>query len=86
MNTKATVPAQRARVTHVAHLRRAERRGDALRRIIPDAGVTGNGNVLYRGRVIGAFTILGEALVDRKGRTAPANDSDAVRAWFRRAA
>ena len=73
-------------VSYVAYLRRAERRGDALCKISPDAGVTGSGSVLYKGRVIGTFTMLGEALVDRKGRTAPADDAAAVRAWFRRAA
>ena len=73
-------------VSYVAHLRHAERRGDALRKIIPDAGATGSGSVLYKGRVIGTFTMLGEALVDRKGNTAPASDPAAVRAWFRRAA
>lgn len=73
-------------VSYVAYLRRAERRGDALRQIIPDAGVTGNGSVLFKGRVVGTFTMLGEALVDRRGNTAPASDPAAVRAWFRRAA
>jgi len=72
-------------VSYIAYLRRAERRGDALRKIIPDAGVTGSGSVLYRGKVIGGFTMLGEALVDRKGNTAKADDPAAVRAWFRRA-
>ena len=37
MNTKATIPTQRARVTYVARLRRAERRGDYLRSIVPGA-------------------------------------------------
>lgn len=83
MNTKATVPTQRA---HVAHLRRAERRGDYLRSIVPEAGVTGNGNVLYRGRVIGAFTILGDGITDRRGHSAPIGDRDAIADFFRRAA
>ena len=86
MNTKATVPTQRARVTYVAHLRRAEQRGDYLRSIIPEAGVTGNGNVLYRGRVIGAFTILGDGITDRRGHSAPIEDRDAIARFFERAA
>lgn len=86
MNTKATVPTQRARVTYVAHLRRAERRGDYLRSIVSEAGVTGNGNVLYRGRVIGAFTILGDGVFDRRGHSAPIGDRDAIADFFRRAA
>lgn len=73
-------------VSYIAWLDRARRRGDALRSIIPDAGVTGTGGVLYRGRVIGTFTMLGEVLVDRRGNTAKADDPDAVRAWFRTAA
>ena len=86
MNTRATIPVQRARVTYVAHLRRAERRGDYLRSIVgADAGVTGNGNVLYRGRVIGAFTILGDGITDRRGHSAPIEDRDAIRAFFERA-
>ena len=86
MNFKATVPTQRARVTYVAHLRRAERRGDYLRSIVPGAGVTGNGNVLYHGRVVGAFTILGDGITDRRGHSAPIGDRDALRAFFERAA
>lgn len=86
MNTEAAVPTQRARVTYVAHLRRAERRGDYLRSIVPEAGVTGNGNVLYRGRVIGAFTILGDGIFDRHGHSAPIEDRDAIADFFRRAA
>lgn len=86
MNTKAAIPVQRARVTYVAHLRRAERRGDYLRSIVPEAGVTGNGNVLYRGRVIGAFTILGDGIFDRHGHSAPIGDRDAIADFFRRAA
>lgn len=87
MNTEATIPTQRARVTYVAHLRRAERRGDYLRSIVgADAGVTGNGNVLYRGRVIGAFTILGDGIFDRHGHSAPIGDRDAVVGFFKRAA
>lgn len=73
-------------VSYIAWLDRARRRGDALRKIIPDAGVTGTGSVLFKGRVVGNFTMLGEALVDRRGNTAPADDAAAVRAWFRRAA
>jgi hypothetical protein len=73
-------------VSYIAWLDRARRRGDALRQIIPDAGVTGNGSVLFKGRVIGTFTMLGEDLVDRKGNAAPVSDPAAVRAWFRRAA
>lgn len=87
MNTKATVPTQRGHVTYVAHLRRAERRGDYLRSIVgADAGVTGNGNVLHRGRVIGAFTILGDSITDRRGHSAPIGDRDAIADFFRRAA
>ena len=86
MNTKATVPAQRARVTYVAHLRRAAQRGDYLRSIVPEAGATGNGNVLYRGRVIGAFTILGDGVFDRHGHSAPIEDRDAIARFFERAA
>lgn len=73
-------------VTYVVWLNRACRRGDALRRIIPGSGVTGSGNVLYNGKVIGAFTMLGDGIVDRRGNTAPADDPAAVRAWFRSAA
>lgn len=83
MNTEATAPTQRA---YVAHLRRAERRGDYLRSIVPGAGVTGNGNVLYDGRVIGAFTILGDGVFDRRGHSAPVGDRDAIADFFRRAA
>lgn len=84
MNTPTIV--ERARVSYVDHLRRAERRGDYLRTIVPEAGVTGSGNVLYNGRVIGAYTMLGDGLVDRRGNTAPVDDADAVRAFFERAA
>lgn len=73
-------------VSYVAWLDRARRRGDALRSIIPDAGVTGNGSVLFKGRVVGNFTMLGESIVDRRGNTAPTDDPAAVRAWFRRVA
>lgn len=73
-------------VTYVAWLNRACRRGDYLRSIVPEAGVTGSGNVLYNGKVIGAFTMLGDGIVDRRGNTAPADDPAAVRAWFRSAA
>lgn len=83
MTTKTIV--ERARVSYVDHLRRASRRGDYLRTIVPEAGVTGSGNVLYRGKVIGAFTIVGDALVDRKGNTAPLGDRDAIADFFRRA-
>lgn len=76
----------RARISHVGHLRRAERRGDYLRSIVPEAGVSVAGNVLYQGRVVGAFTILGDALVDRRGNTAAIGDRDAIRAFFERAA
>lgn len=86
MNTRAAVPARRARVTCVAHPRRAERRGDYLRSIVPEAGATGNGNVLHRGRVIGALTILGDGITDRRGRSAPIGDRDAIADFFRRAA
>lgn len=86
MNTKATIPVQRARVSYVGHLRRAERRGDYLRSIVPEAGATGNGNVLYLGRVIGALTILGDGLVDRHGHSAPIEDRDAIARFFERAA
>lgn len=85
MNTRATIPVQRARVTCVARLRLAERRGDYLRSIVPDAGVSASGNVLYRGRVIGVYTMLGDALVDRRGDTAPIGGADAIRAFFERA-
>lgn len=83
MSTKTIV--ERARVPYVSHLRRAERHGDYLRTIVPDAGVTGSGNVLYQGRVIGAFTMLGDGLVDRRGSTAAIDDADAIRNFFRRA-
>lgn len=86
MNTKAAIPVQRARVTYVARLRRAERRGDCLRSIVPEAGAAGNGNVLHRGRVIGAFTILGDGITDRRGHSAPIGDRDAIADFFRRAA
>lgn len=48
--------------------------------------MTGNGNVLYRGRVIGAFTILGDGIFDRHGHSAPIGDRDAVVGFFKRAA
>ena len=73
-------------VSYIAWLDRAIKRGDALRKIIPDAGVSGNGSVLFKGRVIGTFTMLGESIVDRRGNTAQTDDAAAVRAWFRRAA
>ena len=73
-------------VTYVAWLNRACRRGDALRSIIPGSGVTGNGNVLYNGKVIGAFTMLGDGIVDRRGHSAPIGDRDAIADFFRRAA
>lgn len=77
---------ERARVSYVGHLRRAEKRGDYLRSIVPDAGVTGSGNVLYRGRVVGAYTTLGDGLVDRRGNAAAIEDRDAILAFFERAA
>lgn len=77
---------ERARVSYVNRLRRAAKRGDYLRTIVPDAGVTGNGNILYNGRVIGAYTMLGDALVDRRGNTAPIGDADAIVRFFERAA
>ena len=80
------IPAQRARVSYVGHLNRARRRGDYLRSIVPDAGVSVAGNVLYRGRVIGAFTILGDGITDRHGQSAPIEDRDAVVGFFKRAA
>lgn len=80
------IPAQRARVSYVGHLNRARRRGDYLRSIVPDAGVSVAGNVLYRGRVIGAYTIMSDALVDRRGNTVPIGDRDAVVGFFKRAA
>lgn len=46
----------------------------------------GNGDVLYRGRVIGAFTILGDGITNRRGHSAPIGDRDAIRAFFERAA
>lgn len=84
MSTNTIV--ERARISYVGHLRRAESRGDYLRTIVPGAGVTGNGNVLYKGGAIGAYTMLDDGVVDRRGNTAPLDDPDAVRAWFRRAA
>lgn len=85
MNTKTSI-IERARATYVARLRWAERRGDYLRTIVPEAGVTGNGNVLYQGRVIGAFTIVGDGIVDRRGNTAPLGDRGAIARFFERAA
>lgn len=76
----------RARISYIGHLRRAAKRGDYLRTIVPGAGVTGSGNVLYRGKVIGAFTIVGDGLVDRRGNTAPLGDRDAIARFFERAA
>lgn len=84
MSTPTIVP--RARVSYVDRLRRAFRRGDYLRSIVPGAGVTGSGNVLFHGRVVGAFTIVGDALVDRRGNTAAIGDRDAIRRFFERAA
>lgn len=84
-NTK-TVPVQRARVSYVGHLNRARRRGDYLRSIVPDAGVSVAGNVLYRGRIIGAYTIMSDALVDRRGNAVPIEDRDAIIRFFERAA
>ena len=86
MNIKAAIPVQRARVSYVGHLNRARRRGDYLRSIVPDAGVSVSGNVLYRGRVIGAFTILGDGITDRRGHSAPILDRDAIAEFFERAA
>lgn len=83
MNTTPIV--ERARISYVNHLRRAERRGDFLRSIVPGAGVTGNGNVLFHGRVIGAYTTVGDGIVDRQGRGAPIEDRDAIARFFRRA-
>ena len=86
MNTKAAIPTQRARVSYVGHLNRARRRGDYLRSIVPDAGVSVSGNVLYQGRVVGAFTILGDGITDRRGHSAPIEDRDAIIRFFKRAA
>lgn len=83
--SRATI-IERARVSYVGHLRRAERRGDYLRSIVPEAGVTGSGNVLHRGRVVGAFTTLGDGLVDRRGNAAAIEDRDAIVRFFERAA
>lgn len=77
---------ERARVSYAGHLRRASQRGDYLRTIVPEAGVTGSGNVLHRGRVVGAFTIVGDGLVDRRGNTAAIGDRDAIARFFERAA
>lgn len=77
---------ERARISYVAHLRRAAKRGDYLRSIVPGAGVTGSGNILFHGRVIGVYTIVGDALVDRRGNTAPIEDRDAIVRFFERAA
>lgn len=81
----STTITPRARISYVNHLRRAERRGDYLRSIVPEAGVTGSGNVLYNNRVIGAFTTVGDGIVDRKGRGAAIEDRDAIADFFRRA-
>ena len=56
----STTITPRARVSYVDRLRRASRRGDYLRSIVPGAGVTGSGDVLYKGRVVGAYTIMGQ--------------------------
>lgn len=82
----STTIVQRARISYVGHLRRAERRGDYLRSIVPEAGVTGNGNILYQGRVVGAFTTVGDGIVDRQGNTVPIGDRDAITRFFGRAA
>lgn len=82
----STTITPRARVSYVDHLRRAAKRGDYLRTIVPEAGVTGNGNILFHGRVIGAFTTLGDGIVDRRGNTAPVDDADAIVRFFERAA
>ena len=86
MNTRAAIPAQRARVSYVGHLNRARRRGDHLRSIVPDAGVSVSGDVLHQGRVVGALTILGDGITDRRGHSAPIEDRDAIAEFFERAA
>lgn len=82
----STTITPRTRISYINHLRRATERGDYLRTIVPDAGVTGNGNVLYQSRVIGAYTIVGDGLVDRRGNTAAIGDADAIARFFERAA
>lgn len=84
MSTNTIV--ERARISYVNHLRRAERRGDYLRSIVPGTGVTGSGNVLFHGRVVGAFTTIGDGIVDRQGRVAPIGDADAIARFFERVA
>lgn len=76
---------ERARISYVGRLRRAAKRGDYLRTVVPDAGVSVAGKVLYQGRVIGTYTMLGAGIVNRKGYSVPADDRDAIADFFRRA-